>query len=153
MKLFETIVSAMTAFHVSVEVKDHELVIRNPENGNKLHVYEDVGYSQDMTIRFVEYIVEFSTQHCHFDADDEDGILEYMMDILNDKVLPFEFYMDGKRRFGGEIQADDLDNLSVSFLAQQYGYPSDTLLSFDYEIHSWSGKYDTGLKQVADLIL
>ena len=153
MKLFETIVNAITDYDVSIEVKDHELVIINSDNGNKLHVYEDEGFSQDMTIRYVDYIVEFSTQHRHFDADDEDDILEYILVILNDKVLPFEFYMDGKRRFGGEIKANDLDNLSVSFLARQYGYTSDYLLSFDYEIHSWSGKYDTGLRRVVDLEL
>ena len=151
MKLFETIVNAITDYDVSVEVKNHELVIINSDNGNKLHVYEDEGFSQDMTIRYVDYIVEFSTQHRHFDADVEDDILEYILMILNDKVLPFEFYMDGKRRFGGEIEAVDLDELSVSFLVQQYGYNSDYLMSFDYEIHSWSGKYDTGLRRVADL--
>lgn len=153
MKLFDTIVSAMTDYDVSIEVKEHELVIINRNNNNKLHVYEDVGYSQDMKTCFVDYIVEFSTQHCHFDADDEDDILDYVQLILSDTVLPFEFYMDGKRRFGGEIKANDLDNLSVSFLARQYGYTSDYLLSFDYEIHSWTGKYDTGLRRVADLQL
>ena len=153
MKLFETIIHAMTDYDVSVEVKEHELTIVNQENGNKLHVYEDMGYSQDMTICYVEYIVEFSTQHHHFDADDEDDILEYILAILNDKVLPLEFYMNGKRRFGGEIEAEGLDKLSVPFLAQQYGYASDYLLAFEYEIHSWSGKYDTGLRRVADLVL
>ena len=151
MKLFETIINAITDYDVSVEVKDHELVIINSDNGNKLHVYEDEGFSQDMTIRYVNYIVEFSTQHRHFDADDEDDILEYILVILNDKVLPFEFYMDGKRRFGGEIYLEDLDKLSVSFLAQEHYYSTDYILSLDYEIHSWSGKYDTGLRRVADL--
>ena len=122
MKLFDTIVSAMSDYNVSIEVKEHELVIINRNNNNKLHVYEDEGYSQDLTIRYVAYIVEFSTQHRHFDADDKDDILEYILVILNDKVLPFEFYLDGKRRFGGEIEAVDLDELSVSFLVQQYGY-------------------------------
>lgn len=153
MKLFETIVNAITDYDVSIEVKDHELVIINSDNGNKLHVYEDEGFSQDMTIRYVDYIVEFSTQHRHFDADDEDDILEYILAILNDKVLPFEFYMDGKRQFGGEIGLEDWYKLSVSYLSKWIGYPSDYLLSFDYEIHSWSGKYDTGLRRVADLEL
>ena len=153
MTLFETVVSAMIDYDVLVEVKEHELVIIDRGNGNKLHVYEEEYFSQNMTDRFVEYIVEFSTQHCHFSADEEDEILEYIQSIIDDKVLPIEFYSDGKRRFGGEIKADDLDKLSVSYLAQQYGYTSDYLLSFDYEIHSWSGKYDTGLRRVADLKL
>ena len=149
--LFDMSANAITAYNVSYEVKEHELIIVNPDNGYKLHVYEDVGYSQDMTIRYVEYIVEFSTQHRHFDADNEDDIREYILAILNDEVLPLEFYMDGKRRFGGEIGADDWDKLSLSFLSQQYGYTSDYLQPFDYEIHSWSGKYDTGLRKVSEL--
>ena len=106
-----------------------------------------------MKDRFVQYIVCFSTQHCHFDVNEEDEALEYILAIMEDKVLPLEFYMDGKRRFGGEIEADDLDKLSVSFLAEWIGFSSDYLLSFDYEIHSWSGKNNTGLRRVADLEL
>ena len=71
--------------------------------------------------------------------------------IISDTVLPLEFYFDGKRRFGGEIRKDESDKLSVSLLSDRYGYSSDHLMQFDYEIHSWSGQYDTGLKHVSDL--
>lgn len=154
MKLFETIINAITDYDVSVEVKDHELVIINSDNGNDLYVYKEEYYNdEEMTDLFVEYIVEFSTQHRHFSADDEDDIIEYVLAILNDEVLPLEFYKDGERRFGGEIYLEDLDKLSVSFLAQEHYYSTDYILSLDYEIHSWSGKYDTGLRRVADLKL
>ena len=151
MKLFETIANAVTDYDVSVEVKEHELVIMNSDNSNKLYVYEEEYFSQDMKDRFAQCIVVFSTQHCHFDANEDDEALEYILAIMNDKVLPLEFYMDGKRRFGGELAEEELDNLSVSFLSKHYGYTSDYLLSFDYEIHSWSGKYDTGLRKVSEL--
>lgn len=154
MKLFDTIVSAMTDYDVSVEVKENKLVIINRKNGNDLYVYKEEYYNdEEMTDLFVEYIVGFSTQHCHFSADDEDDIIEYVLAILNDEVLPLEFYKDGERRFGGEIYLEDLDKLSVSFLAQNHYYSTDYILPLDYEIHSWSGKYDTGLRRVADLQL
>ncbi len=151
MKLFDAIEDAVATYAVLVEAKEHELVIMNSNNSNNLYVYEEEYFSQDMKDRFVQYIVYFSTQHCHFDVNEEDEALEYILAIMEDKVLPLEFYMDEKRRFGGEIGADDLDKLSLSFLSQQYGYTSDYLQPFDYEIHSWSGKYDTGLRKVSEL--
>ncbi|MED9968849.1 MAG: hypothetical protein UFA98_02400 [Ruminococcus sp.] len=151
MKLFEKIVNVISDYNVSVEVKKHELNIINRDNDNVLHVYEDMFLSQDKKESFSEYIVEFSTQHRHFEYDSEDEITEYILLILNDKVLPLEFYMDGKRRFGGETNSDELDDLSVSSLSKHYGCTSEYLISFDYEIHSWSGKYDTGLRKVSDL--
>ena len=152
MKLFDAIVAAVSAYAVSVEEKEHELVIMNSDNSNKLYVYEEEYFSQDMQDRFVQYIVAFSTQHRHFDADDKDVIIQYILAILNDKILPLEFYKEGKRGFGGEINSEDLDKLSVSFL--NHGrYTNEYMMSLDYEIHSWSGKYDTGLSKISELKL
>jgi hypothetical protein len=80
-----------------------------------------------------------------------ESILEYIKQILDDQVLPLEFYLDGKPRFGGELKSEDLERLSVSYLTNKYGFIHADLLSLDYEIHSWSGKYDTGRRRVADL--
>ena len=135
MKLFDAIVDAVTTYAVSVEVKEHELVIMNSDNSNKLYVYEEEYFSQDMQDRFVRYIIAFSTQHRHFDADEQDEVLEYILAVLNDKVLPLEFFKDGKRGFGGEINSDEY------------------MMSLEYEIHSWSGKYDTGIRKVSELKL
>ena len=151
MKLFDAIEDVVATYAVSVEAKGHELVIMNSNNNNNLYVYEEEYFSQDMKDRFVQYIVYFSTQHRHFDGNEEDEALEYILAIMEDKVLPLEFYKDGKRRFGGELAVEELDNLSVSSLSKHYGYTSDYLLSFDYEIHSWSGRYDTGLRKVSEL--
>ncbi len=151
MDLLNIIQNEVSACDVKVDVSDDSLTIVNKQNDYKLFVYREEYFSQDMSEKFVEYIVTFSTQHCHFDADDSDEIIKYISLILNDMVLPLEFYKDGERRFGGEISKEDFDKLSVSFLSEKFGYLSDYLLQFDYEIHSWSGKYDTGLKRVTDL--
>lgn len=151
MGLFNIIQNEVSKFNVSVNISDDVLTIVNNENNNKLFVYREEYFSQDMSEKFVEYIVTFSTQHCHFDAEDSDEIIEYIRSIFNDMVLPLEFYLDGERRFGGEIRKEDFDKLSISVLSEKFGYMCDYLLQFDYEIHSWSGEYDIGLKHVSDL--
>lgn len=151
MELFDMIGKELSAYRVMIDITDDTLTAVNPDNNNKLSVYREKYYTQDMKDCFVEYIVEFSTQHRHFSADEADEIIEYILMIISDTVLPLEFYFDGKRRFGGEIGKDESDKLSVSFLSDRYGCSSDHLMQFDYEIHSWSGQYDTGLKHVSDL--
>ena len=155
MTLFEALIQALSGYDVDFEIREHELAVVNRGNGNVLSVFEDESFSLDRKERFVEYIVQFSTQHCHFDAEWMgellESILEYIKEILDDQVLPLEFFLDGKPRFGGEFKAEDLDRLSVSYLADEYGFIRADLLSLDYEIHSWSGKYDTGRRRVADL--
>ena len=151
MELFEAIIQALSGYDMDFEIKDRKLAVVNRCNGNVLSVFEEIGFSRDGKERYVEYIVQFSTQHCHFDAEDADGLLDYIRSILNDQALPLEFYLDGKPGFGGEIPLEDLDRLSVSYLENEYGFIHADLLSLDYEIHSWSGKYDTGRRRVADL--
>ena len=151
MELFEAIIQALSGYDVDFEIKGRALAVVNRGNGNVLSVFEEEAFSSDRTERFVEYIVQFSTQHRHFDAEDADELLDYMRSILDDRTLPLEFYQDGKPRFGGELKSEDLDRLSVSFLANEYGFIHADLLSLDYEIRSWSGKYDTGRRRVAGL--
>ena len=154
MKVLNAIAAALSKEGVAVAVADDELTVVNRTNGNELKVYREAYYSQDMTECFIQYIVCFSTQHRHFDDDAEDcaaEILAYIRQILSDEVLPFEFYRDGKSGTGGEITREEAERLTVSGLAKQYGYTSDDLLPLDYTITSWSGKYDSGIKHVADL--
>ena len=151
MELFEAIIQALSGYDAGFEIRDRELAVVNRGNGNVLSVFEEVSFSRDRKERYAEYIVEFSTQHCHFDEEDADELLDYMRSILDDRTLPLEFYQDETPRFGGELKSEDLDRLSLSFLANEYGFIHADLLSLDYEIHSWSGKYDTGRRRVADL--
>ena len=151
MELFESIIQALSGYDVDFESKEHELAVVNRGNGNVLSVFEEESFSLDRKERFVEYIVQFSTQHRHFDAEDADELLEYMRSILDDRTLPLEFYLDGKPRFGTDIPSEDLDRLSVSYMQDLFGYFNLDLLPYDFEIHSWSGKYDTGRRRVAGL--
>ena len=57
-------------------------------------------------------------------------------------MLPIEFYEDGKNRFGGDISKEQYERLSVSVLAERFGYTVEYISRFDFEIHSWSGECD-----------
>ena len=151
MELFESIIQALSGYDVAFEIKDRELAVMNRRNGNVLSVFEEVSFSRDRKERYVEYTVDFSTQHRHYDPEDADELLDYMRSILDDRTLPLEFYLEEKPRFGTEIPSEDLGRLSVSYLQDLFRYFNIDLLPFDFEIHSWSGRYDTGRRRVADL--
>lgn len=157
MVIFKAVIDAVKEYNVTAgiitEEPNNELRIRNCLNGNKISVFKESYYTQHMKNVYAEYIVCFATQHRHFGQEDADDIAEYVTGILNDDILPLEFYLNGKDRFGGEIKKNDIERLSYDNLTKQYGqYAGDAWLSLEYEIRSWSGKYDTGRKRVADLI-
>ena len=62
-------------------------------------------------------------QHRHF--KELDNVKQYIMQLLQDEVLPIEFFLLGKRRFGGEIKKTDYDGLTKDFLANYSGYSVD----------------------------
>ncbi len=133
-------------FAFDLETEKDRAVLINRLTGGCINVYEEEYYTDEQKVEtFVRYTVEFSTQHRHF--QDLDDVEEYICLILTDEILPIEFCYHGERRFGGEVRRDDLEGLTAEWLADQFGYTADYIKQFDYEIHSWSGKYDTTLQQ------
>ena len=74
--------------------------------------------------------------------DDLKDVEEYIISILEEEVLAIEFYTNGKNRFGGDIARSDGAAISIDYLAKHFHYPAEYLSQFDYEVYSWSGKYD-----------
>ncbi len=137
---------------LALTVDNAKAILTDPKTGEHIEVLEEKYYPKRDSITgaeneaFVEYIVYFSTQHVHF--EDLDDALEYVAAIIADEVLPIEFYLNGKRSFGGEIAKSDFEVLSAEFLASYYGYTVEHLSQFEYEIHSWSGRYNTERRRV-----
>ena len=137
---------------LALTVDDAKAILTDPKTGEHIDILEEKYYPKRDTTTgsedeaFVEYIVYFSTQHAHY--EDLDDALEYVEAIIADEVLPIEFYLNEKRRFGGEITKEDFEELSAEFLASYYGYTLEYLSQFEYEIHSWSGRYNTERKRV-----
>ena len=150
MTMFDAILSAVAPFGVDAKVKKDEMFIINRENSRFITVYEEKYYEKSQSNQYTEYIVEFSTQHRHFDSDNSDEIIEYILEIMNDKALPIEFYLDGKRRFGGEMRLKEYLHYSIKELLSNHGYNFDSHNGLCYEITSWSGKYDTGMRELSE---
>ena len=86
----------------------NSLEIRNPfgnENIKLEYVPED---------ERTPYILYFSFQHWHM--NDEEDIIEHIYDIINGKLLSIEFFKCGRRCFGGDIEAKELQDLSYETL-------------------------------------
>jgi len=136
-------------YAIELRMKDNMVSIVNLNNEKCINIYEEKYYSADGQDVFIEYIVCFATQHRHFEELDE--VEEYAYMILQDEILAIEFYDSDERRFGGEIEKADYETLSQTLLAQRWGYFIEYLSANDYEVYSWSGKYDSGRKKVADI--
>ena len=107
--------------------------IVNPFGKDNIIVYYDLA---DPT----PFMVEFSFQHRHI--EDENGVIEYINDIVNEKVFSIEFFKDGERRFGGDITAQELKDLSYEELEQTIGYYGSTKLKDCvnvFKVRGWSG--------------
>ena len=89
------------------------------------------------------FMVEFSFQHRHI--EDENGVIEYITDIINENIFPIEFFKNGEKRFGGDITSQELEDLSYENLKQRTGYYGSTKLidcADAFKIRGWSGKND-----------
>ncbi len=141
--------SAAVGADAVVTATETEAAIANPANGNVIRVIDESAPAGEAPSRCGEYIVEFATQHRHFD-DWEDAI-DYVRELLEDETLPLEFYLDGKRRLGGDILRAQLALLSQDMLAERFMVPAEQLAAYQFEIHSWSGKYDVPRTDVSRL--
>ena len=86
------------------------------------------------------FMVEFSFQHRHI--EDETGVIEYITDIINENIFPIEFFKNGKKRFGGDITSQELEDLSYETLEQRTGYYGSTKLidcADMFKVRGWSG--------------
>ena len=133
----------------TVTATEKEAAIANPANGNVIHVIDESAPAEEAPSEHSEYVVEFATQHRHFE-DMEDAI-DYVRELMEDETLPLEFYLDGKRRFGGDIRRAELPLLSRSMLAERFMVPPEQIAAYRFEIYSWSGKYDEPRADVSRL--
>ena len=150
MEKWNTLISSLRGYDVAVSETAYKLTITDCTNGSEMVVFdESYQQSEDPSDIFTNIIVSFSTQHRHF--EDMDDAAEYAQRLLNDEVLPLEFYRDSQRRFGGDIERNELPLLSQAWLAQRFMVPQEQLATYQFEIHSWSGRYDMPKTPVASL--
>ena len=150
MEKWNTLTASLRGYDVAVSETEDVLTVTDRANGNVIHVYDESAPAGEApSERYKEYIVEFATQHRHF--EDMEDAAEYARQLLNDEVLPLEFYRDGQPGFGGDIERDELPLLSQAWLAERFMVPAEQLAAYQFEIHSWSGKYDVAKTPVKEL--
>ncbi len=144
MPLFDTISNAVKPYDASVIIRENELTVTNRQNGKTITVFAETYYDKNGAERFSEYIVEFSTQHRHFEEDEEEEIIDYILSIMRDEVLPIEFFCNDQRRFGGELDRKKNPCVDPAKWLADISYDAAQHAAFTYEINSWSGRFDTG---------
>ena len=144
MPLFDTISNAVKPYDASVIIRENELTVTNRQNGKTITVFAETYYDKDGAVRLSEYIVEFSTQHRHFEEDEEEEIIDYILSIMRDEVLPIEFFCNDQRRFGGELDRKKNPCVDPAKWLADISYDAAQHAAFTYEINSWSGRFDTG---------
>ena len=150
MEKWNTLIASLRGYNVAVTQTEDEVVITDRANGSEMVVLdESYQQSEDPSDLFTNIVVYFSTQHRHF--EDMEDAAEYARQLLNDEVLPLEFYRDGQPGFGGDIERDELPLLSQACLAERFMVPAEQLAAYQFEIRSWSGKYDVAKTPVKEL--
>lgn len=150
MEKWNTLIASLRGYEVDISETEDELTVTDRANGSEMVVFdESYQQSEDPSDIFTNIVVSFSTQHRHF--EDMDDATEYVLQILSDEVLPLEFYRDGQPGFGGDIERDELPLLSQAWLAERFLLPTEQLAAYQFEIHSWSGKYDAPCTDVSRL--
>ena len=150
MEKWNTLIASLRGYNVAVTQTEDEVVITDRANGSEMVVLdESYQQSEDPSDLFTNIVVYFSTQHRHF--EDMEDAAEYALQLLNDEVLPLELYRDGQPGLGGDIERADLPRLTKTMLAERFWLSPEELAHYEYEIHSWSGKYDVAKTPVKEL--
>ncbi len=107
-----TVAEYFSANDVRFSDEGDSLDILNPFGKDPIRVYvEDIPHTP--------YTVCFSFQHRHLATVDE--VVTYAGDIMSGNVFAIEFFKDGYKRFGGDLDAQEVRELSYDRLAQFLG--------------------------------
>lgn len=137
------IAAYFSAYAVRFSEDESILEIINPfdnENIKIEYVPED---------EWTPYILYFSFQHWHL--NDEENIIEIIRDIIDGKLLSIEFFKGDQRCFGGDVEAQDLQELSYEALENCFGdFPISIINMADsFKVRGW--KADTNFDAVFDV--
>lgn len=91
MSFFDMISNAVKSYGASVIIRENELTVTNCQNGKTITIFADTFYDKEGSAQFSEYIVEFSTQHRHFEDDEEEEIIDYIQSIMRDEICRLNF--------------------------------------------------------------
>lgn len=97
------------------------------------------------------YIVCFAFQHWHM--NDEKDIIERISDIIEGNLFSIEFFENNILRFGGDIEAQKLQELSYETLEKYTGYYGSTKLKeliSSFKVRGWNADANFNAKFIVD---
>lgn len=132
---------AFPGFELQFIADDSCALIINPNYDANIIVYDDE----------FEFTVCFLFQHCHF--TDEDDVIDWICNIISGNTFAIEFFNNEQCRFGGEIAAEQLQDLSYEKLEQFTGYYGLTKLldvADSFKIRGWDNKNNFDYKLIRE---
>ena len=123
--------NAFSKFDLQFADNFSNAIICNPNYNENISVYDNE----------YEFIVCFSFQHRHF--EDQEDVVAWIREITAGNLFAIEFFNKGQRRFGSEINAKLLQDLTYEKLEQFAGYYGLTKLSDvadSFKIRGWDRK-------------
>ena len=135
---FNSLTKQLSAYEIKVsedqsQGKLLQVEIINPFGSDNITVEYD---PDDDDTPFTLY---FAFQHRHM--HDEKAIVEYINKIICGNLFSIEYFRKGKPRFGGEITAEELKNLSYEALERDTGYYGSTKLkecADSFKVRGWN---------------
>ena len=116
--------------------------IKNPYSDNNIAI----------TFGDTENVMEFTYQSARFASDDLDGLAEHTEKFLTNKLCSAEFFLGGKRIFGGSRTTFGSDFNNLAELLRWYSCGNDKIAEnlkgffkndgISLKISSWNGKFD-----------
>lgn len=88
---------------------------------------------------YYEYYFSFATQHRH--TSDKNELIEIIKSFINAEKTAIEFYVNGKKQFGGEIEVSLLEDITYEYLRQYFGYHNIDMSKYTFEVRAWNKRY------------
>lgn len=129
---FDFLLKEFSTYEIIISDENSLAEIINPFYKENVSVYYDS--DDDLS----PYILCFSFQHVHL--CDEEEVVDYINKIISGNLFSIEFFQDGERRFGGDIEADKLKELSYELLEQHTGHLGNSKLkdcADSFKVRGW----------------
>lgn len=85
------------------------------------------------------YCLAFATQHVHL--SEKERLIEYVTAFSNAETAAIEFYKNGRKLFGGDIETALLDGLTYDSLRNHFGHSSADISHLTFQVRAWDKKY------------
>lgn len=148
---FDFLKKQLSSYEMNFSEDGSTVEIVNPFGNENIRVeYEEYVPEYDFT-PYTEYTVFFAFQHRHMRG--EEDVIDYINNIINGKIFSIEYFNNDIRRFGGDITAEELKDLSYDTLEQNtgyYGIPKLKDCADSFKVRGWHNDYNFDAVFVTD---